>query len=124
MDYSEPFLFFVLFELACILALLAIWLDLGFSFLYVSLYCHASPELIGVLNPPEDEVLASPETSVQACGICHSDVLTKDGLWPGCNARECPGEIAGVIDIVGTGVEGWRARQHVGPRGSAGAHSG
>jgi hypothetical protein len=50
MDYSEPFLFFVLFELACILALLAIWLDLGFSFLYVSLYCHASPELIGVLN--------------------------------------------------------------------------
>ena len=91
MDYSEPFLFFVLFELACILALLAIWLDLGFSFLYVSLYCHASPELIGVLNPPGDEVLPSPETSVQACGICHSDVLAKDGLWPGCNAHECPG---------------------------------
>jgi len=42
---------------------------------------------------------------VQACGICHSDVFTKEGLWPGLQFPRVPGhEIAGIIDAVGSGV--------------------
>jgi alcohol dehydrogenase/propanol-preferring alcohol dehydrogenase len=52
---------------------------------------------------------------VQACGICHSDVLTKEGLWPGVQYPRAPGhEIAGVIDAVGPGVTAWKAGQRVG----------
>ncbi len=52
---------------------------------------------------------------VRACGICHSDVITQDGLLPGIAYPRVPGhEIAGVIDEVGDGVEGWRRGQRVG----------
>ena len=52
---------------------------------------------------------------VQACGICHSDVLTKDGLIPSIQYPRIPGhEVAGVIDEVGTGVSAWRKGQRVG----------
>ncbi|MGD0598543.1 MAG: alcohol dehydrogenase catalytic domain-containing protein, partial [Terriglobales bacterium] len=35
---------------------------------------------------------------VQACGVCHSDVLTKEGLWPGIQYPRIPGhEVAGII---------------------------
>ena len=41
---------------------------------------------------------------VQACGVCHSDVLTKEGLWPGIQYPRIPGhEVAGVIDALGAG---------------------
>ena len=46
---------------------------------------------------------------VEACGICHSDSMTKEGLWPGIQYPRVPGhEIAGVIDAVGQGVAGWK----------------
>jgi D-arabinose 1-dehydrogenase-like Zn-dependent alcohol dehydrogenase len=52
---------------------------------------------------------------VQACGICHSDSLTKEGHWPGIVYPRVPGhEIAGVIDVVGDGVAGWEIGQRVG----------
>ena len=52
---------------------------------------------------------------VQACGVCHSDVLTKEGLWPGIQYPRIPGhEIAGVIDQVGAGVSEWKKGQRVG----------
>ncbi len=52
---------------------------------------------------------------VQACGVCHSDVLTKEGLLPGISYPRVPGhEIAGVIDEVGTGVTGWKKGDRVG----------
>jgi D-arabinose 1-dehydrogenase-like Zn-dependent alcohol dehydrogenase len=52
---------------------------------------------------------------VQACGVCHSDVLTKDGLWPGIQFPRIPGhEVAGVIDEVGEGVSAWTKGQRVG----------
>src|SRR5438309_2048590 len=52
---------------------------------------------------------------VQACGICHSDVITKDGLFPGIQYPRVPGhEVAGVIDEVGSGVTGWKKGQRVG----------
>jgi D-arabinose 1-dehydrogenase-like Zn-dependent alcohol dehydrogenase len=61
---------------------------------------------------------------VQACGVCHSDVLTKEGLWPGIQFPRIPGhEVAGVIDEVGAGVTGWEEGQRVGV-GWHGGHDG
>src|SRR5579863_1958471 len=52
---------------------------------------------------------------VQACGICHSDELTKEGHWPGIQYPRVPGhEVAGVIDALGAGVATWREGQRVG----------
>jgi len=52
---------------------------------------------------------------VQACGVCHSDVLTKEGLWPGIQYPRIPGhEVAGIIDKVGEGVSAWKQGQRVG----------
>src|SRR5215475_10242827 len=52
---------------------------------------------------------------VEACGVCHSDVLVKEGLWPGLQYPRIPGhEIAGRIDAVGTGVTQWKSGQRVG----------
>ncbi len=52
---------------------------------------------------------------VEACGMCHSDVLVKDGLWPGLAYPRVPGhEIAGRIDAVGDHVTAWRPGQRVG----------
>lgn len=61
---------------------------------------------------------------VQACGICHSDSFTKEGLWPGIHYPRVPGhEVAGVIDAVGPGVIGWQAGERVGV-GWHGGHCG
>jgi D-arabinose 1-dehydrogenase-like Zn-dependent alcohol dehydrogenase len=52
---------------------------------------------------------------VQACGVCHSDVFTKEGVWPGIQYPRVPGhEVAGIIDEVGAGVSEWKAGQRVG----------
>jgi D-arabinose 1-dehydrogenase-like Zn-dependent alcohol dehydrogenase len=52
---------------------------------------------------------------VQACGVCHSDELTKEGHWPGISYPRVPGhEVAGVIDALGAGVSAWREGQRVG----------
>ena len=61
---------------------------------------------------------------VQACGICHSDSLTKEGIWPGIVYPRVPGhEIAGIIDAVGAGVVGWTPGQRAGV-GWHGGHCG
>lgn len=52
---------------------------------------------------------------VQACGICHSDSLTKEGAWPGIQYPRVPGhEVAGIIDEVGSAVSEWKKGQRVG----------
>jgi D-arabinose 1-dehydrogenase-like Zn-dependent alcohol dehydrogenase len=52
---------------------------------------------------------------VEACGICHSDVLTKEGLFPGLQYPRVPGhEIAGRIDAIGADVTQWKRGQRVG----------
>jgi D-arabinose 1-dehydrogenase-like Zn-dependent alcohol dehydrogenase len=52
---------------------------------------------------------------VQACGICHSDVLTVEGAWAGIQYPRVPGhEVAGIIDEVGAGVTAWKKGQRVG----------
>lgn len=61
---------------------------------------------------------------VQACGICHSDSITKDGLFPGIQYPRVPGhEVAGVIDAIGPGVTEWKVGSRVGV-GWHGGHCG
>src|SRR5438874_12917587 len=62
-------------------------------------------------EPGPDQVCVK----VEACGICHSDVLVKDGLWPGLQYPRVPGhEIAGRVDAVGDRVTNWKKGQRVG----------
>lgn len=52
---------------------------------------------------------------VEACGICHSDALVKEGQWPGIQYPRVPGhEIAGRIDAVGPDVTLWKSGDRVG----------
>ena len=52
---------------------------------------------------------------VEACGICHSDELVKEGHWPGLQYPRVPGhEIAGRVDAVGPDVTQWKPGQRVG----------
>jgi D-arabinose 1-dehydrogenase-like Zn-dependent alcohol dehydrogenase len=62
-------------------------------------------------NPGAGEV----RIKVQACGVCHSDVITKEGGWPGLVYPRVPGhEVCGVIDYVGAGVTAWKKGERVG----------
>jgi D-arabinose 1-dehydrogenase-like Zn-dependent alcohol dehydrogenase len=73
-----------------------------------------------VPEPSDGQVLIR----VQACGICHSDSLTVEGQWPGLQFPRVPGhEIAGVIEKMGAGVEGWEKGQRIGV-GWHGGHCG
>jgi D-arabinose 1-dehydrogenase-like Zn-dependent alcohol dehydrogenase len=61
---------------------------------------------------------------VQACGICHSDSLVKEGHWPGIAYPRVPGhEVAGILDAVGAQAPGWKPGQRVGV-GWYGGHCG
>ena len=52
---------------------------------------------------------------VQACGVCHSDLFVKEGLWPGLQYPRVPGhEVAGIIDEAGSNVATWKKGQRVG----------
>jgi D-arabinose 1-dehydrogenase-like Zn-dependent alcohol dehydrogenase len=62
-------------------------------------------------QPGADEV----RIKVQACGVCHSDVLAKEGLMPGIQYPRVPGhEVVGVVDAVGANETEWKIGQHVG----------
>ena len=61
---------------------------------------------------------------VQACGVCYSDVFTKEGWWPGIQYPRVPGhEVVGIVHKVGAGVSGWTKGQRVGV-GWHGGHDG
>ena len=82
----------------------------------------------GALELVEREIpepgVGSVRIKVEACGVCHSDSFTKEGTWPGVTYPRVPGhEVAGIIDVVGTGVAGWTAGQRVGV-GWHGGHCG
>jgi D-arabinose 1-dehydrogenase-like Zn-dependent alcohol dehydrogenase len=52
---------------------------------------------------------------VEACGVCHSDVLTVEGLFPGIQYPRIPGhEVIGVVDALGSGVTGWSVGERAG----------
>src|SRR5215472_6403754 len=60
-------------------------------------------------------VMGQVRIKVQACGICHSDALTKEGALPGIQYPRVPGhEVVGHIDEVGAGVSAWTLGQRVG----------
>ncbi len=62
-------------------------------------------------TPGRDQALVR----VHACGVCHSDMFAKEGAYPGVTFPVVPGhEIAGVIETLGEGVEGWEVGQRVG----------
>src|SRR5262245_56274290 len=69
-----------------------------------------------VERPIPDPGPGSVRIKVQACGICHSDVFTREGHWPGITFPRVPGhEVIGVIDAVGKDVPPrWQAGQRVG----------
>lgn len=61
---------------------------------------------------------------IQACGVCHSDMMMKEGYWPGLQYPRIPGhEVAGIIDEVGENVNVWKKGQRVGV-GWYGGHCG
>lgn len=61
---------------------------------------------------------------VEACGICHSDSLVKEGHWPGLQYPRLPGhEVVGIVNAVGAGVTQWKSGQRVGV-GWHGGHCG
>ena len=77
-----------------------------------------------VERPIPEPGAGSVRLKVEACGICHSDSVTKEGIWPGIQFPRAPGhEVAGVVDAVGAGVTGWSAGQRVGV-GWHGGHCG
>lgn len=52
---------------------------------------------------------------IKACGVCHSDMYAKEGLWPDIHYPRVPGhEVAGTIDAVGSEVTQWKVGQRVG----------
>jgi alcohol dehydrogenase len=72
----------------------------------------------GALEIVEREIPAprpgTVRVKVQACGICHSDVITKDGIMPVKYPRVPGHEVVGVIDALGENVKGWKTGQRVG----------
>jgi len=71
-------------------------------------------------EPPDGWV----RIKVEACGVCHSDSLVKEGHWPGIQYPRVPGhEVIGAIDLVGKNVKQWKAGQKVGV-GWHGGHCG
>ena len=51
---------------------------------------------------------------VQACGVCHSDAITKFGVFPIAYPRVPGHEVAGVVDAVGAGVPLFKVGSRVG----------
>jgi len=73
-----------------------------------------------VPNPAARQV----RIKVEACGVCHSDVVTVAGVFPGIQYPRVPGhEVVGVIDAVGAEVPNWKAGMRVGV-GWHGGHCG
>jgi D-arabinose 1-dehydrogenase-like Zn-dependent alcohol dehydrogenase len=82
----------------------------------------------GTLDVVERELQTPPpgqvRIRVEACGVCHSDALTVEGLAPGIRYPRVPGhEVVGKIDALGEGVSDWKVGQRVGV-GFLGGHCG
>jgi D-arabinose 1-dehydrogenase-like Zn-dependent alcohol dehydrogenase len=61
---------------------------------------------------------------IEACGVCHSDMFTVTGGWPGIDYPRVPGhEVVGIVDAVGPDVPDWKKGMRVGV-GWHGGHCG
>lgn len=69
-----------------------------------------------VERPIPEPARAEVRIKVQACGVCHSDSLVKEGHWPGVAYPRVPGhEVLGLIDKLGPDVpERWKPGQRIG----------
>src|SRR5256885_1650331 len=68
-----------------------------------------------VERPIPEPGAGSVRIKVHACGVCHSDSVTKEGLFPGIQYPRVPGhEVVGLIDAIGTGVPRWTPGLQVG----------
>ncbi len=66
-------------------------------------------------SPTQDPSPGFVRIKIQACGVCHSDMFTKEGVFPGIVFPRSPGhEIAGVIDSVGAHTDPWKVGDRVG----------
>ncbi len=66
---------------------------------------------IEIPTPSANEILIK----VEACGICHSDAMVKDGLMPGIEYPRVPGhEVVGTVEKIGENVTNWETGQRVG----------
>ena len=73
----------------------------------------------GPFKPFDDKIVeparGQVRIKVQACGVCHSDMFTKEGALPGITYPRSPGhEIAGVIEALGEDVGDWKVGDRVG----------
>lgn len=76
---------------------------------------HAGGPLELIECPIPEPCPTTVRIEIQACGICHSDSMTKDGLFPGITYPRVPGhEVVGRIDALGAGVMGWQIGDRVG----------
>lgn len=82
---------------------------------YRAFQCTGAGTLELVERPVETPGSGMVRVAVEACGICHTDVLTMEGGFPGLNYPRVPGhEAVGRVDAVGEGVERWSVGQRVG----------
>src|SRR5258705_4527316 len=65
-------------------------------------------------KPLVDPPLGHVRIRVEACGVCHSDAATVEGMFPIQWPRVPGHEVVGRVDALGEGVEGWTVGQRVG----------
>jgi D-arabinose 1-dehydrogenase-like Zn-dependent alcohol dehydrogenase len=76
---------------------------------------RAGAEFELVIRDIPEPGISQVRVKVEACGICHSDMFAKEGLFPGSTFPRIPGhEAAGVIDKLGEGITTWKVGQRVG----------
>ena len=63
-----------------------------------------------VERPIPDPGPGSVRIKVQACGVCHTDVFTKEGHWPGITFPRVPGRGSGARRARGDRPHGRLAR--------------
>jgi alcohol dehydrogenase, propanol-preferring len=81
---------------------------------YTAMEVTAPGTLSLVKRPLQDPGAGKVRIRVEACGVCHSDMATVDGLFPISYPRVPGHEVVGRIDMVGDGVRGWTVGQRVG----------
>jgi len=82
-------------------------------------YCAMQASAVGKLELVTRPLIEPPPGSVrirvEACGVCHSDVLAVEGVGAGLTFPRVPGhEVVGRIDAIGEAVDRWRPGQRVG----------
>jgi D-arabinose 1-dehydrogenase-like Zn-dependent alcohol dehydrogenase len=75
----------------------------------------AKGQLEIVERPIPEPTSGTVRIKIRACGVCHSDSVVKEGLFPNIQYPRVPGhEVSGVVDAVGAGVDWWKVGQPVG----------